>query len=676
MRIKSIQMKNFRQYRDFKLTLNVDDLNKNVTVIRAKNSTGKTTFAQAILWCLYGETMVDLDRKKEMVNKYALKEAIENDKDEVSYSVELEIIDHNRVSVLKRKQIQSTATLRKKAEFVQFSYPHPESGEKIYEEAQTTDIDKIKVLNRKINSILSPDIAKNFVFDGERIKKIADTSLQKNRDEISNAISSMSSLPTVKNSLRTLVSLSKKVRKALAADVGDEVAKLEEEITELEGTIEKSSNDITKKEIRLEEINKRSEGINNELLLIDEVNTLQRDLMNHSEKKRDIEEDISNIRHNIYEKYSKYLLKREVFKLYRKFENVKGNDSNSNETIPQMTTDTIDFLIQRGTCLCGTHINDAMLKTLNEQMRYQPPISKEALKASYINDVNSVMDGINILVSDIERLNEELDDKYYEEFIIDEEIDDLNSKIDSSQLQDVTDLREEDKRINEEKGALSLELSELNSQLDENKKHLRKLQAEFEHAKDQQSVNEKNKIKEKILHGAIKTLENLSTQRKSEIRHQIELLANGHFTEIISKNKYIKLDENFEHKVYDEYDELTSLSSGELIAVSMSIILAIIETHKERVIKHDNDLESYILTDKEFFLVMDGPFAVLDEEFSASISKKLSTTVEQVILLTNDNQYNDSVKIPLANKISNEYLISAPIGESENLMTEYLEVIK
>ena len=74
---------------------------------------------------------------------------------------------------------------------------------------------------------------------------------------------------------------------------------------------------------------------------------------------------------------------------------------------------------------------------------------------------------------------------------------------------------------------------------------------------------------------------------------------------------------------------------------------------------------------------MDGPFAVLDQDFSATISYKLANTVEQIILLTNDNQYNESVKKSLVPKLSKEYILDAPEGEEENLMTEYLtEVIK
>ena len=55
MLLKSIKLHNFRQFRDQYLEF-APDGRKNVTIILGDNGTGKTTFAQAFTWCLYGET--------------------------------------------------------------------------------------------------------------------------------------------------------------------------------------------------------------------------------------------------------------------------------------------------------------------------------------------------------------------------------------------------------------------------------------------------------------------------------------------------------------------------------------------------------------------------------------------------------------------------------------------
>lgn len=55
MLLQSIELQNFRQFINEKIDFSTDP-ERNVTLIIGENGTGKTTFAQAFFWCLYGET--------------------------------------------------------------------------------------------------------------------------------------------------------------------------------------------------------------------------------------------------------------------------------------------------------------------------------------------------------------------------------------------------------------------------------------------------------------------------------------------------------------------------------------------------------------------------------------------------------------------------------------------
>ena len=54
MLLKSIKLHNFRQFRDESLDFAQGNDGKNVTIIIGENASGKTTFAQAFFWCMYG----------------------------------------------------------------------------------------------------------------------------------------------------------------------------------------------------------------------------------------------------------------------------------------------------------------------------------------------------------------------------------------------------------------------------------------------------------------------------------------------------------------------------------------------------------------------------------------------------------------------------------------------
>lgn len=56
MLLKSIRLTDFRQFvGEQKVEFSIDP-EKNVTVIMGENGSGKTTFAQAFTWCMYGTT--------------------------------------------------------------------------------------------------------------------------------------------------------------------------------------------------------------------------------------------------------------------------------------------------------------------------------------------------------------------------------------------------------------------------------------------------------------------------------------------------------------------------------------------------------------------------------------------------------------------------------------------
>ena len=66
MLLESIKLENFRQFRNESIDFAQGQNGKNVTIIIGENGTGKTTFAQAFFWCMYGETEFS---DKNMLNK-------------------------------------------------------------------------------------------------------------------------------------------------------------------------------------------------------------------------------------------------------------------------------------------------------------------------------------------------------------------------------------------------------------------------------------------------------------------------------------------------------------------------------------------------------------------------------------------------------------------------------
>ena len=65
MQLKSIELINFRQFKDLKISFENSNAERNVTLIFGDNGSGKTTLANAFIWCLYGQNDFE---KKELYN--------------------------------------------------------------------------------------------------------------------------------------------------------------------------------------------------------------------------------------------------------------------------------------------------------------------------------------------------------------------------------------------------------------------------------------------------------------------------------------------------------------------------------------------------------------------------------------------------------------------------------
>ena len=161
MKIKSITLKNFRQYQDAKIGFsNVPG--KNVTIIMGDNGTGKTTLAQAFQWALYGKTEFQIS---EVINRITRETMTMGQTKHVS--VTLEII-YNEVTYTLSRTLAYKKNAAMKIEEGEgkftISYLDKESGKSEF-------IPEYRK-NYFIKRVLPQELSNFFFFDGERIEEM------------------------------------------------------------------------------------------------------------------------------------------------------------------------------------------------------------------------------------------------------------------------------------------------------------------------------------------------------------------------------------------------------------------------------------------------------------------------------------------------------------------------
>lgn len=97
MILNRVKIRNFRQYVDVDMDF-AKEKGKNFTIIQGDNGTGKTTFLNALSWCLYGVESYSTDKKGKkglsICNEKVKKLATIGD--EIEVEVEIEFLDDDR----------------------------------------------------------------------------------------------------------------------------------------------------------------------------------------------------------------------------------------------------------------------------------------------------------------------------------------------------------------------------------------------------------------------------------------------------------------------------------------------------------------------------------------------------------------------------------------------------
>ncbi|MDE1549617.1 AAA family ATPase [Jeotgalibaca caeni] len=196
MKIKSIKLRNFRQFMNIDIDFSTEK-KKNVSVIIAENSTGKTTLMQSIKWCLYGDEETDLDNKNQLLNQYVQQTS---NQEKEPLSVEVTIEEEKVDYTIKRVREVIRKNNRTSEEILSLEYKDSSGETKIIKSHVNGTSNELNKINRMINQILTREMSRYFLFDGERINNLG-TNNAKSRKDIREAIGAINGFNILDNSL-------------------------------------------------------------------------------------------------------------------------------------------------------------------------------------------------------------------------------------------------------------------------------------------------------------------------------------------------------------------------------------------------------------------------------------------------------------------------------------------
>jgi hypothetical protein len=633
MLLESINLHNFRQFRDESIDFAQGENGKNVTIIIGENGTGKTTFAQAFFWCMYGETEFS---DKTILNKVVAAEMRPGQEERVKVTLSLR---QGAVGyTLIREQVyHKDYNNNVKGDNTIFDIAIKDAG-------GNTNYLKKTHCETEVKGILPKELSRYFFFDGERIEKMSkDISSGKKSSDFAEAVKGLLGLNGFISAIEHFNPRSK--NGVIGSYDSSFDSKSNKKISEYTDTIDRCNREIERLEARLETLDSQIESAKlrkgektEEIKQYAEGEELQ-------EQKEKLQKQIRNAetaRSNVYKAickdfnssmstfFSMTLMKRALAFLAQ--EEFTGKD------IPFMHTKTIEYLIKQKVCICGTHLDEGSVpyNKVMELINYLPPQSisttisdfkKEARRRAGNSDdiVSQVQENLAVISSQDDDIADKMDDiqsidKKLSGDDVREKVRTINAEI---QICDETIRKSED-----EKQKCDREIGGYIKERDRADAERRNLTLLDER-------NRKIEIYKAYAERIYSELLEVYSTSEAEIRKKLQDTINDIFKQIYEGGLYLTIDDKYHISVYaNDYEGDVETSTAQSISVIFAFITGIIKMAREN--RNASDDDARLLSSEPYPLVMDAPLSAFDKRRIKTVCEALPKTAEQVIIFIKD----------------------------------------
>lgn len=631
MLLKSIKVKDFRQFKGEQYVSFSTDPERNVTIIQGDNGAGKTSFAQAFRWCLYGET--------DFSNKTLLSMAVSDEmlpEEEKDVQVEICLVHNDIEYTVTRRQRYKKNTANRisnsgRNKFV-ISYKKSDGNTEYVPELET---------ELKMKEILPADLSRYFFFDGEHIDNMGKEIRNGRSSDFADAVRSLLGLNAFIETLNHLKGNGKNSvigRYNESYNVGadktlSQLIKNINSYNERISAIDKRLNELEQQDAfandKCQQLRLRIEKNQDSKELAEERNKLEKELAGlEVTKKEKTGLLLTNFNAHAPRYFSKKMMK-DALELLKSAEQLdKG--------IPDVTAKTIDYLLTRRYCLCGhkIEIGDDAFNALNKLRDFIPPKSIGSLISSFSSScqektasTSSFFDNFQDMIKFIREFDNNrntLEDrlkKIKERLLGMENVGALQQEL-TNYESDIRKYSDERDNLNQEKGVAQSKL-----QSDEEKR-------------SSLAIGDANNRKIETYRAYAEYMYNTLKQeydiKETETREQLAKTVNTIFKEIYNGGFSLSLDAKYniiltaDERSKANDDDNIETSTAQSISIIFAFIAGVIKMAKE-----NQGSDERLAQTEPYPLVMDAPLSAFDEKRIDTVCDVLPKIAEQIIIFIN-----------------------------------------
>lgn len=647
MLLKEITLVDFRQFKGCQTISFAADSQKNVTVIIGENGSGKTTFAQAFTWCLYGHT--------DFTDKYVLcKSTLQDMKpnDTKTVKVEIKLVHKNIEYSIIREQnyiIDGNGRLREpNTSRLTIAYKGKDGQQEFVAENQK---------DFRIKEILPEELSRYFFFNGERIDNMSKEIQSGKSAEFAEAVKRLLGLDSYVAALAHIKG-ARAARNTVIGSYNEQYdANSDSRISSKIADMERCDKQIEEKSERRVELEGRINTIEEECTELNVLIERNKDSeklakqKNELENKRERDEklianstgDVLNAFHKCYHTYFAQKLIAEAIE-------VLSSADKLDKGIPNIHKRTIEYLINQKRCICGAPIelDNEAYRQLIDLLKYIPPKSLGTLINSFVEECRLKANNVVDLFQDITQRLSMVREK-------EDELDEINTDISAIEeklkaMQSVGHLQSKLMTYRGEANKAKSEISSIDMTIGGLKKERDRAETELRELSLQSGHNKKIEIYKTYAEYIYDVLKNDYDKQEAEVRSQLEKCINEIFQNIYAGGMSLSIDEKYNIQTivndFNDYNIGVETSTAQSISIIFAFIAGVIKMARQN---ENNEM----LSTEAYPLVMDAPLSAFDKTRIQTVCDTLPKIAEQVIIFIKDTD----------GEIAEQYL-SDRIGEN------------
>lgn len=627
MLIKKLELENFRQYIGSQTIEFSTDREKNVTVLVGVNTSGKTTLVRAFEWVLYGTNEFD---DKNLLNKNVAENMQVGETKAVKGALTIEHESETGETVtyiIERKQIYTCTgtSVRANVSEAKISYLQPDGQTK-------TKLDTDFYMN--VERILPRRLANYFFFGGERVGNIA------TKSDIEESVQGLMGLDVLKNAMSHLKTVINKLKKSLDFSGDSRATDTQNKLNGALARKQECENELNTITEQLEYYQSEKEKYAALLRANEETAAAQKRREQLDNIIKSLEERIVRDKKDLVSAFSRNSFAFFSLPILKKTVEMLNNSEDETESVPEMTSASIDYILKRGVCICGTCISEGSVaeKHLLCEKAKQPPESIGSLvrryreqAMDYISSSDNYYEAIESRIATLRADQRELGLRIDERASLDESLKGAKDVASLEQQYQIAErrVREFDKR----KESLLETIGSCKRDISNYEKALETLT----------KANQKNariSLNIDYAQAVFDWVSEAYYSREGIVRGRLEEKVNANFGMMYHGSRTVTIDDKYRVK----YIDVTTEESDGLKAVkSFAFVSGLVDLAKA-ALNSDSSKEANT-TPQYYPLIMDAPFSNVDEIHIKNISSILSRSAEQVIIAVMQKDWEPAAEI-------------------------------